>query len=451
MKKLWQKSAPENDLVEQYTSGENVELDNKLIAYDAYGTIAHTNMLMKIGILTVAEFNEIRKELVNIIDNSEKGAFHVSYGDEDVHTKIENWISHKLGPVGQKIHTGRSRNDQVLLDLRLFTKQSLFDVAGKMILLADAFCIFAKQNEFIAMPGYTHMQKAMPSSVGLWSGSFVESLLADLHSCSYALNMNDQNPLGSGASYGVSLPIDRNLTSRLLGFKNTQQNVLYAQMSRPKSHLSVMEALVQIMLTMSRFAQDMLIFTTSEFNFFELPDELCTGSSIMPQKKNVDIMEILRARTHQIISNYGAIASISGGLPSGYNSDFQETKKALMDSLGVTSASLQVVKLTVSVMKVNELVLEKANTNELYATHAAYKLVKQGMPFREAYQKIAELAPRFESFDYDAVIHESAHLGAPGNLNLQFLNAEIEKERKEWLKRENDFKKTLVSLKGGMI
>ncbi|MBI3620333.1 argininosuccinate lyase [Candidatus Roizmanbacteria bacterium] len=323
MKKLWEKGIKLNEVVETYTSGENVGLDNELVFYDAVGSIAHAYMLWKIGILTEKEFKVLQKGLNEVINLQKFGQFEVSYGDEDVHTKIEYVLTTKMGEAGKKLHTGRSRNDQIQVDLRLFAKDGVYSIAEGMFKFIEKCLKFAKKYEFLPMPGYTHMQKAMPSSVGTWAGSFAESGLDDLVLLKTAYHINDQSPLGSGAAYGVPLPIDRALTSKLLGFAKVQNNVLYAQVSRPKSHLALMQALCQIMLTLSRFAEDVLLFTTAEFNFFTLPAELCTGSSIMPQKKNVDVMEILRARAQIVLNNTNAVAVISSGLPSGYNADFQ--------------------------------------------------------------------------------------------------------------------------------
>lgn len=268
MKKLWQKGSQNSSkIVEDYCFSDGVVLDNNLVSHDVYGSIAHAHALQKLKIITNQELEKLTQCLREILALNEKGEFTVIPSDEDVHTKVENHLTEKLGELGKKIHTGRSRNDQVLVDLRLYAKENLFNVANKTINLIQTYVDFAKKYEFVPMPGYTHMQKAMPSSIGMWGGSFAESLLDDLKFLTSAYELNDQSPLGSGAAYGLSLSIDRALTSELLGFAKVQNNSLYSQVSRPKVQLAVMQSLVQIMLTLSRFAQDLLLFTTSEFNF----------------------------------------------------------------------------------------------------------------------------------------------------------------------------------------
>ncbi len=270
MKKLWEKNYKQNKIAEAYCFGDSAVLDNKLITYDVLGSIAHAKMLARIGILNKQEFLKLKTKLIEILDLEKQNKFQIKPGDEDVHTKVENYLTEELGDLGKKIHTARSRNDQVLVDLRLYSKENTFFIADVSLDLSEKFIKFAQKYEFVPMPGYTHMQKAMPSSVGMWIGSFAESLLDDLQILKAAFEVNDQNPLGSGAAYGVSLPIDRELTSKLLGFTKTQNNSLYCQASRGKCQLVIIGALTQIMLTLARFAEDLLIFTTSEFSFFQV-------------------------------------------------------------------------------------------------------------------------------------------------------------------------------------
>jgi argininosuccinate lyase len=449
MKKLWQKKYQLNKLAEDYCSGENVILDNKLVKHDVLGSIAHAIMLKKIEILTEEELIKLRKCLSEILFLTQKGKFNVIFGDEDVHTKIENYLTTKLGDLGKKIHTGRSRNDQVLLDLRLFTKQKLFNVVVLINQLIDTFINYAKKYEFVLMPGYTHMQKAMPSSIGLWASSFAESLLDDLQLLKAVYKLNDQSPLGSGAAYGVPLPIDRNLTAKLLGFSKAQNNSLYCQASRPKIQLAIMHAFTQIMLTLSRFAQDVLLFTTSEFNFFIIAPDLCTGSSIMPQKKNVDIMEFVRAKTYTVISYEQTIASISAGLTSGYHADFGETKKPFIDAFENVLKTIEIITLTVKSLIPNQKILQKACTSELFATHAAYLLVKKGLPFRKAYQKIASHLGNMPEFNHIEILKETNHPGGTGNLGLSKLKNTTKKELKWWKKQQVLFNNSLNKMKGG--
>jgi len=445
MKKLWQKNTNSNKLVDEYCFGEGVTLDNNLIEEDVYGSIAHAHALVKLKIITQGELLKLKKVLTEILSLKNKGIFVVEQGDEDIHTKIENYLVEKLGDLGKKIHTGRSRNDQVLVDLRLYSKKQLLSTVVSMNQLIDTFIGFAQKHEFIPMPGYTHMQKAMPSSIGMWAGSFAESLLDDLKMLTTAYELNDQCPLGTGAAYGISFPIDRALISELLGFSKVQNNSLYTQVSRSKIQLAIMQSLIQVMLTLSRFAQDMLLFTTSEFNFFSTSPELCTGSSIMPQKKNLDIMEFVRAKTHVTVGYGQIIASISAGLPSGYNADMGETKGYFMKSFEIALKSIEVVKLLVHSMKPNKNVLQKAMTSELYATHAAYGLVKKGMPFRKAYQTIGKSLNSIPKYDPMRVMKESKHIGGTGNLNIQKLQKQISALNKVWKQKHRQYQK-IISL-----
>lgn len=398
MKKLWKNTEKKlNNLVDEYCFKEGVELDNSLVLYDVYGSIAHAKMLTKIGILKENEFKELKKCLIEIIELHNKNQFKISQEDEDVHTKIENYLTEKLGDLGQKIHTGRSRNDQVLTDLRLYSKEKLLVMNVSINQLIDTFVKFAKKYEFVPMPGYTHMQKAMPSSVGMWAGSFAEQLSDQLEILKSVYKLNDQSPLGSGASYGVSLPIDRELTAKLLDFSKVQNNSLYCQISRPTFQLSIVQLLTQIMLSASRFAEDMLLFTTSESNFFDVDESICTGSSIMPQKKNLDLMEYVRAKTHVVIANQQLLSSMTAGLPSGYNADFGQTKKPLMESFEITLQTIEVLKLMLNSIKPKIEILIKSCTPEIYATHFAYELVKKGMPFRKAYLEVKKNLKKLKS------------------------------------------------------
>ncbi len=446
MKKLWEKNASSHKLVDEYCFGEGVVLDNQLVKEDVYGSIAHAHALEKLGIVTKEELKKLKKAFKDIVSLHEKGKFTVQVGDEDAHTKIENYLIEKLGELGKKIHTARSRNDQVLTDLRLYAKKKILEVVNGTLQLIVVFEKFAKKYEFVPMPGYTHMQKAMPSSIGMWAASFTESLSDDVKALESAYDLNDQSPLGTGAAYGISLPIDRDLTAKLLGFSKVQNNSLYAQVSRSKIQLAAMHALIQIMFTLSRFAQDMLLFTTTEFDFFSIAPKLCTGSSIMPQKKNLDIMEYLRAKTHTVIGYEQIVASISSGLPSGYNADMGETKGPFMKSFDITLQSLNVVKLLVNSMKPNIKILEKAMTSELYATHAAYELVKKGMPFRDAYEKIGKSLRLIPKYDQIAVMKQSNHTGGTGNLNLPAIKKQSSLIQKIWKKKQRQYNKVISSL-----
>ncbi|MDO8610396.1 MAG: argininosuccinate lyase [bacterium] len=446
MKKLWQKGTDSLKLVDEYCFSEGVVLDNNIVEEDVLGSIAHAHALQKLGIITSEELISLTNTLKEIVSLYTDGKFIVSQGDEDIHTKVENYLTEKLGDLGKKIHTARSRNDQVALDMRLYTKKKLIETALKINELANEFNIYAQKYEYTPMPGYTHMQKAMPSSIGLWANSFAESLLDDLQNVNNVFSLNDQSPLGSGAAYGISLPIDRELTSNMLGFQKVQNNSLYSQVSRPKIQLLATQALVQIMLTLSRFASDILLFTTSEFNFFNIDLKLCTGSSIMPQKKNVDIMEYLRAKTKVVMGFEQILANTISDLPSGYNADFSESKGYFIKSFEITQKSLQIVQLLLRSMEPNVLVLEKAMTSELFATHAAYELVKTGIPFRDAYVTIGKNLNTISKYNVKDVLMQSSHIGGTGNLGLKSLEKILNENKNEWIQKKSKLEQVINTL-----
>jgi argininosuccinate lyase len=448
MKKIWEKNNTNsvNSLVDTYCFKEGVEYDNHLILHDVMGSIAHAHMLEKIHIITQEELQTLLVGLKEIIALSEKNAFTVTQEDEDIHTKVESYLTEKLGESAKKIHTGRSRNDQVAVDLRLYAKDKTIDLAKNTIKTIQSFMEFAKKYEFVPMPGYTHMQKAMSSSVGLWSMSFAESLLDDLHLLKSVYQMNDQSPLGSGAAFGVSLPIDREMTAQLLGFSSVLNNVLYCQASRPKIQLALMQTLVQIMITASKFASDLLLFTTSEFHFFSVGEQVNTGSSIMPQKKNLDVMEYVRAKTHTVISYQQMVAAISAGLPSGYNADFGQTKKPYMESIEIVDQTLQVIQIMISQLHPNIEALTNACTKEMFATHAAYQMVQQGTPFRTAYQSIGSHLDEIPTYDPTEVIMQTNHTGGPGNLGIDKQEHYLATIKKWWDTKGEDFQNVVTHL-----
>ncbi len=446
MKKLWNQSKIEsNQIVDKYCFKEGIKLDNDLVLYDVYGSIAHAKMLTKINIINESEFKKLKICLIEIIDLDGKNNFLIKQEDEDVHTKIENYLTEKLGDLGKKIHTGRSRNDQILVDLRLYSKEKIIDLALSVNQLIDTFLKYAKKNEFIPMPGYTHMQKAMPSSIGMWAGSFAEQLFDQLKILKTVYDLNDQSPLGSGAAYGVSLPIDRELTAKNLGFSKVQNNSLYCQASRVTVQLSITQILVQIMLCASRFAQDLLLFTTSEFNYFEVDESICTGSSIMPQKKNLDLMEYIRAKTQVVIANQQLMSSITANLPSGYNADFAQTKGSLIESFEITFQTIDVLILTLKSIKPNKQNLIKNCTSEIYSTHFAYELVKKGLSFRQAYLKIKSNLKQISSPDSVSFLKLSTHSGGTNNLKLKLIKKNLNSHKDYWKKIKNKYK-TIIGL-----
>ncbi|HEX8931948.1 MAG TPA: argininosuccinate lyase, partial [Patescibacteria group bacterium] len=332
----------------------------------------------------------LEKGLAKILELDETEKFNLQSGDEDIHTKIENFLTEFSGEVGKKIHTGRSRNDQILTALRLYSKAELIKIKQETKLLIKTFKKFKKQYGYILMPGYTHMQKAMPSSIGLWIGSFIANLKDDIKMLEGVYNLIDQSPLGSAAGYGLPIKLDKKYTAELLSFKKVQENSIYCQQSRGKFEAMILAVLIQILLTINKFSSDILLFTTQEFDFLSPSDSITTGSSIMPQKKNVDIAELLRSKVHLVLGNYTQVVSLSSNLISGFNRDLQDSKKPLMESFDTTLQSLKATKILTANIKPNQSKLQAAMTEELFATKKALKLVAQGTSFRDAYQQIGK-------------------------------------------------------------
>ncbi|GMT48941.1 MAG: argininosuccinate lyase [bacterium] len=439
MSKLWQKKSSQklNQAIETFEVGEDYLLDSNLVEYDIYGSLAHGRMLTKIGLLSLDEFDQIRSELKNILSDHRKGQFKITIQDEDVHTKIEMRLTEKLGETGKKIHTARSRNDQVLVDTRLFSKMELLDLIGLALDLTNKVLDFAGRYEWIPMPGYTHMQLGMPSSLGMWGGAFVESLIDDIYFLKHVYDLNDQCPLGSGAGYGVSLPIDRESTRQSLGFKRLQLNALYCGNSRGKIEANIISAIVSLGMALNKMAADLLLFTTKEFDFFDVAEEITTGSSIMPQKRNLDLFELIRAKTATLLGLEISIKTLIAGLPSGYNRDFQDTKKFLMTAFETISPTLPLMGLAIEKLKPKTDRLISAHKKEIYATDAAYRLVEQGMPFRDAYRHVGSHLDELDSFDPYEVIKSRNSLGSTGNLQLDHYNPLISKEIK-WVQDERE-------------
>ena len=445
--KLWDKGYDLNPLIEAFEVGDDVAYDNRLVMPDVLGSIAHAAGLMKIGVLDQASFDALHTGLVQIANLYEHGDFMLEQGDEDVHTKIENWLTANVGEPGKEIHTGRSRNDQVLVDLRLYTREAILPVYRSIFSACDALHDLAARHKDTPMPGYTHMQRAMLSTVGVWAGSYLEALLDDLKLLDAAVDLSDQNPLGSAASYGVPLPLDRQYVSDLLGFKQVQNNVLYTQHARGKFEGAIVQALVQVMLDLSKLAQDILLFTTAEYGFFGISDALLTGSSIMPQKKNLGALELLRARGQVMLSYQQQILGVLTGLPSGYNMDSQDTKKPFMDALDLAAQSAAVAALFVSQIEPNKQRMIEACSPELFATDIAYDLVRGGMPFRDAYQEVAGKIADLPAQDPAAHLDHRTHQGTHGDLGLDAAAIAIGKLRDEIDVKE----KKLTEIRDGLL
>jgi len=390
MKKLWDKGYDLNKTIESFTVGNDPFLDKQLVYYDCIGSIAHAKMLGKMDLLTDTEVTDLVRELNHIIDLDKKGQFSIVQEQEDCHTAIEMFLTKSLGDVGKKIHTARSRNDQVLSALRLFYKDQINNLEKQIQDLKIAISSFIEKFGIIQFPGYTHMQKAMPSSFQMWGGAFSDSMEDNLILLNAIKNLVNQSPLGTAAGYGVPLDIDREYSANELGFARVQENPIYTQHSRGKFEISILHVLAQIMFDLNKIASDLILFSMSEFGYVELPDEFCTGSSIMPQKKNPDVLELLRAKYHVVSSYEFQISRISSDLISGYNRDIQLTKEPVLNGFSTTSDSLDIAILLFHNLNVNEQKCTCAMTDELFATEKVYELVKQGLPFRDAYLKIAK-------------------------------------------------------------
>ncbi len=459
MTKLWQKGYSLNEQIERFEAAQNSVLDAHLIRHDVWGSLAHAAMLQHIGILSAGEHEALHKALCNILELEADNAFTIQPSDEDVHTSVENYLSAHAGAAGKKIHTARSRNDQVQVDMRLYSKEQLQYVSQKLMTLCATLLQFAKEHADVPMPGYTHMQRAMLSSVGLWAASFAEALLDDEQLLSSAYAVADQCPLGSAASYGVPIAIDRQLVADKLGFARVQNNVLYAQNSRGKVEAAIVQVLSQIMLDLSKLAQDVLLFTTVEYGFFQVPQDLCEGSSIMPQKRNLGMMELIRARTQTMLAWQQQILGIVSGLPSGYNMDYQETKKPFMEALDLVQECLDISSLVVSKLTVNTERTVAACTFELFAADRAYDMaMTSGIPFRDAYKIVgAEVTAQLDRGLPSPVetqeqlvtrLHARNHLGGPGNLGLTQDQERLEEAQKTWTGRAITFKEAIQQLVG---
>ncbi|HYV34005.1 MAG TPA: argininosuccinate lyase, partial [Candidatus Limnocylindria bacterium] len=419
MPKLWQtKSTKLHPLVEKYTVGNDYILDSRLLPFDVQASKAHAQALVKAKVLKPAEYTKLNKALNTILKLHEQGKFEIKQSDEDCHTAIENYLVEKLGDLGKKIHTGRSRNDQVLVATRLYTRKKIKQISVELIKTQKVFLAIAKKYEFLPMPGYTHTRRAMPSSVGHWAAAYLEELINDHKLLETAYWLNDQNPLGAAAGFGINLPLDRNLTTKLMGFKRLQTNSLYAVNSRGSTEAYILSVLTKVMMTLGRLATEMIWFTTPEFNYFFLPWEFTTGSSIMPQKRNPDIFEIMRSNVNVIVALQTQVKDISKSLISGYNRDTQLTKEPLIKGLGITRRSLEVCALVMSKIKPNREVLMKSMAPEFFAVHEANRLVKEGMPFRDAYQHVKENLHKIKVGNPVKAIKEVVSIGGPGNLQL---------------------------------
>ena len=412
--KLWEKTVQVNKDIERFTVGRDRELDLYLAKYDVLGSMAHITMLQSIGLLSADELRMLLVELKDIYAQAERGEFVIEEGVEDVHSQVELMLTRRLGDVGKKIHSGRSRNDQVLLDLKLFTRAEIKDVATEVERLFAELIAQSERYKDVLMPGYTHLQIAMPSSFGLWFGAYAESLVDDMLFLQAAFKMCNRNPLGSAAGYGSSFPLDRTMTTRLLGFDSLDYNVVYAQMGRGKMERNVAFALATIAGTLSKLAFDACLFNSQNFGFVKLPDDCTTGSSIMPHKKNPDVFELTRAKCNKIQSLPQQIMMIANNLPSGYFRDLQIIKEVFLPAFQELKDCLRMTTYIISEIKVNENILDDGRYDLIFSVEEVNRLARAGMPFRDAYKKVG-LDIEAGRFSHPKAVHHT-HEGSIGNL-----------------------------------
>ncbi|MDR3339395.1 MAG: argininosuccinate lyase [Candidatus Symbiothrix sp.] len=434
MTKLWQKNSRIDKSVERFTVGKDREMDLYLAKADVLGSMAHITMLESIGLLTSSELRELLTELRTIYRLAESGRFVIEEGVEDVHSQVEWMLTQKLGDTGKKIHSGRSRNDQVLLDIKLFTRDAIQDLVGRISSLITVLLAQSNRYKAVLLPGYTHLQIAMPSSFGLWFGAYAESLTDDLQLLLAAYKICNRNPLGSAAGYGSSFPLNRTMTTDLLGFDSMNYNVVYAQMGRGKLERTVGFALAGIAASLSKLAYDACLFNSQNFGFIKLPEEFTTGSSIMPHKKNPDVFELTRAKCNLIQAIPQQITLLSNNLPSGYFRDMQITKEVFLPAFGELSDCLEMVSLMMQSVEVNEKILDDEKYSLIFSVEKVNNLVLNGTPFRDAYKQVG-LEIEAGNFIPDKEIKHT-HEGSIGNL----CNEEIAKLKENSI-REFRFEK----------
>jgi argininosuccinate lyase len=414
--KLWDKGFSTDKKIDLFTVGNDRELDLILAKYDVLGNLAHAKMLHKIGLLTLEEMVALEKALNAILKTIHQGTFTIEDTFEDVHSKVEYLLTEKLGDTGKKIHTARSRNDQVLVDVHLYLKDALLEINAEVDELFDLLIALAQQYKDVLLPGYTHLQVAMPSSFGLWFSAYAESLIDDLYFLKAAYKVADQNPLGSAAGYGSSFPIDREETTRLLNFSTLKYNSVAAQMGRGKLEKSVSFAISSLASTLSKMSMDICLYMSQNFNFISFPDELTTGSSIMPHKKNPDVFELIRGKCNKLQALPYEFTLITNNLPSGYHRDLQLLKEGLIPSFSTLKACLEMLTYSLKNIQVREGIVEEAKYVYLFSVEEVNKLVQQGTPFRDAY-KIVGKSIEEGTFNPDRTVNHT-HKGSVGNLCL---------------------------------
>jgi argininosuccinate lyase len=414
MQKLWEKSAGVDEQVERFTVGKDREMDIYLAGYDVLGSMAHITMLESVGLLARDEWRALMSALKDIFRLADSGGFVIEEGVEDVHSQVELMLTRRLGDTGKKIHSGRSRNDQVLLDLKLFTRAQIQEIVVLTSALFDTLVAQSNRYRTTLMPGYTHLQIAMPSSFGLWFGAYAESLVDDMQLMLAAHRICNRNPLGSAAGYGSSFPLDRTLTTELLGFDSLNYNVVYAQMGRGKMERTVASAMAGIAATLSRLAMDACLFNSQNFGFISLPDRYTTGSSIMPHKKNPDVFELTRAKCNKIQSLAQQITLIANNLPSGYFRDLQIIKEVFLPSFDELKDCLRMAAQMMHEVKINEHILDDEKYALIFSVEEVNRLVREGIPFRDAYRQVGMAIENGQFKTGRQVAH--THEGSIGNL-----------------------------------
>ncbi len=432
--KLWQKNATSKAEVETFTVGKDRELDIHLAPFDVMGSLAHIQMLQTIDLLTLQELHDLEKGLKEIYKEIQKGNFRLYDDVEDVHSQIEILLTKKYGDTGKKIHSARSRNDQVLVDLKLYMRSEIETLVNNVKNFFDLLIRQSEQYKDYLLPGYTHLQLAMPSSFGLWFGAYAESLTDDLITLHAAWQVVNKNPLGSAAGYGSSFPINRKLTTDLLGFDDLNYNVVYAQMSRGKTERIVAQAMANIAATVARLSMDACLYLNQNFGFISFPDELTTGSSIMPHKKNPDVFELIRAHCNRIQALPNEILMIAANLPSGYHRDFQLIKEHLIPAFKNLNECLTMATMMIQNIEIKKDILQDEKYKYLFSVEEMNKLVLKGMPLRDAYKKVGGDIEK-NLYKYDTDVHHT-HKGSIGNLQ----NASIKKMMEAIISRFN-FKK----------
>lgn len=412
--KIWEKNVQADQRIEKFTVGKDREMDLCLAKYDVLGSMAHIRMLESVGLLQADELEVLLLVLKEIHQTIEEGTFVIEDDVEDVHSQVELLLTRKLGDVGKKIHSGRSRNDQVLVDLKLFARAELMGITGQVNDLIETLIEQSNRYKHVLLPGYTHLQIAMPSSFGLWFGAYAESLADDLQLLLSAWKITNRNPLGSAAGYGSSFPLNRQMTTNLLGFESMNYNVVYAQMGRGKMERTVANAMASVAATVSKLAFDACLYNSQNFGFIKLPEEFTTGSSIMPHKKNPDVFELTRAKCNKIQSVPQQIMMITNNLPSGYFRDLQIIKEVFIPAFAELKDCLDMTTLMMSQLQVNEQILDDPKYDLIFSVETVNKLTLSGVPFRDAYKQVG-LEIEAGNFNPDKAIQHT-HEGSIGNL-----------------------------------